>query len=100
MGWASNYIERLRAGETVSFRPRGHSMSPRIKSGQLCTVEPVAFADLAPGDVVLCRVGGHEYLHLVIGILSGSAEIGNNHGRVNGWAGPSRIFGRLVKVEP
>jgi hypothetical protein len=27
MGWASIYIARLRAGETVSFRPRGNSMT-------------------------------------------------------------------------
>ena len=35
MGWASGYIERLRAGETVSFRPRGHSMSPKIDHDML-----------------------------------------------------------------
>ena len=39
MGWASAYIEKLRGGEPVSFRPRGHSMSGKIDSGQLCTVE-------------------------------------------------------------
>jgi hypothetical protein len=49
MGWASNHIERLREGETVSFRPRGHSMSGKIESGQLCTVAPV--------DVVTLQVG-------------------------------------------
>jgi hypothetical protein len=26
MGWASHFIEKLRGGETVSFRPRGASM--------------------------------------------------------------------------
>ena len=41
MGWATAYIAKLKAGETVSFRPRGHSMSGKIESGQLCTVEPV-----------------------------------------------------------
>jgi hypothetical protein len=38
MGWAAAYIQKLRGGETVSFRPRGHSMSGKIESGQLCTV--------------------------------------------------------------
>lgn len=38
MGWASRYIELLRSGQAVSFRPRGQSMTGRIESGQLCTV--------------------------------------------------------------
>jgi hypothetical protein len=62
MGWASGYITKLQAGETVSFRPRGNSMSPRIESGQLCTVVPVDAGTLAAGDIVLCKVRGNEYL--------------------------------------
>ena len=41
MGWASQYIEKLKNNETVSFRPRGHSMKGKIDSGQLCTVAPI-----------------------------------------------------------
>src|SRR4051794_29593723 len=63
MGWASGHIERLRNGETVSFRPRGHSMSGKIESGQLCTVAPVKPAGLRVGDIVLCKANGREYLH-------------------------------------
>jgi len=62
MGWASQHIQRLAAGETVTFRPRGHAMSPRIKSGQLCTVAPVDVVTLCADDIVLCRVRGNEYL--------------------------------------
>jgi hypothetical protein len=63
MDRAKRYIERLLAGETVSFRPGGHSMTGRISSGQLCTVAPVEdYATLAVGDIVLCRVHGNEYL--------------------------------------
>ena len=100
MGWASRHIEQLRAGRTVSFRPRGNSMTPRIKSGQLCTVEPVDPATLAVGDVVLCKVAGTEYLHIVKALAGGRFQIGNNHGKINGWIGPQAIFGRLVRVEP
>jgi hypothetical protein len=64
VGWATHFIERLKSGETVSFRPRGHSMTPKIKSGQLCTVAPCDPASLRVGDIVLCKVGGAEYLHL------------------------------------
>jgi hypothetical protein len=41
MGWASRYIKKLLARESVSFRPHGHSMTGRIESGQLCTVVPI-----------------------------------------------------------
>jgi hypothetical protein len=65
MGWASEYIARLQNGETVQFRPRGNSMQGKIESGQLCTVEPVVPATLEAGDIVLCKVNGKQYLHLV-----------------------------------
>lgn len=100
MGWASGYITKLQAGETVSFRPRGHSMSPRIDSGQLCTVEPVDPTTLRTGDIVLCKVRGAEYLHIVKAIQDGRFQIGNNRGFINGWVGSSAIFGKLTKVEP
>ena len=99
MGWASGYIERLRKGETVAFRPRGNSMSPKIASGDLCTVEPIDPEQLRAGDIVLCRVRGAEYLHFVKAIQGERFQIGNNRGGINGWIGANGIFGRLVRVE-
>lgn len=99
MGWATHYIEKLENGEPVSFRPRGHSMRGKIESGQLCTVAPVDPKQLAVGDIVLCRVRGAEYLHLVKAIEGDRYQIGNNRGRINGWIGPNTIFGRLSHVE-
>lgn len=99
MGWAAAYIGKLREGETVSFRPRGHSMKGKIESGQLCTVEPVDAAELAVGDIVLCKVHGQEYLHLIKAIQGERFQIGNNRGRINGWISAIGIFGRLVRVE-
>lgn len=99
MGWAAGHIAKLQSGETVSFRPRGNSMSPRIKSGQLCTVEPVDPTTLQAGDIVLCRVRGMEYLHLVKAIQGDRLQIGNNRGHINGWIGKSAIFGKLMRVE-
>jgi hypothetical protein len=92
-------MTKLRNGETVAFRPRGNSMSPKIESGQLCTVEPVNPTDVRVGDVVLCKVRGAEYLHFVKAIQAGRFQIGNNRGGINGWIGASGIFGRLAKVE-
>jgi len=71
LGWATHHIDKLRAGETVSFRPRGSSMRGRIESGQLCTVEPIDAAALTVGDIVLCRVRGNDYLHIVKAIQVG-----------------------------
>lgn len=100
MSWASSHIARLQAGETVSFRPRGNSMRPRIESGSLVTVAPVDAATLERGDVVLCSVGGAQYLHLVNAIQGDRVQIANNHGHVNGWTPRTKIYGRLVSVAP
>ena len=99
MGWAAGHIAKLRAGETVSFRPRGNSMSGKVESGQLCTVEPVAVADLRVGDIVLCKVNGREYLHLIKAVQGERFQIGNNRGRINGWVSGGGIYGKCVRVE-
>ncbi len=102
MGWATHYIVKLKAGETVQFRPRGNSMQGKIESGQLVTVEPVAdHALLAVGDVVLCKVNGNEYLHLVKAISAGhkTFTIGNNRGHTNGTVGRACVYGRCTRIE-
>ena len=100
MGWATAYITKLKNGETVQFRPRGHSMRGKIESGQLCTVAPVEdHATLEKGDIVLCKVNGAEYLHLIKAIQGPRFQIGNNRGRINGWIGANAIFGVCVRIE-
>jgi hypothetical protein len=100
MGWATHLVARLQAGEAVRFRPRGDSMSGRIESGQLCTVVPVDPSDLDVGDIVLCKVRGSQYLHLIKAIRGGRFQIGNNRGRINGWISAASIYGRCIRVEP
>ena len=99
MGWALHYIEKLRNGETVSFRPRGNSMTGRIESGQLCTVVPAIAVSLEVGDIVLCKVNGSEYLHIIKAIQGERFQIGNNRGRINGWIGANAIYGKCVRIE-
>jgi hypothetical protein len=99
MGWATEHIVRLRHGQTVQFRPRGHSMKGKIESGQLCTVEPVDSASLKVGDIVLCKVNGRQYLHLIKAVQGSRFQIGNNRGRVNGWISAGSVYGRCVRVE-
>lgn len=98
-GWASNHIERLVAGETVQFRPRGNSMRGKVKSGALCTVAPVDAATLRKGDIVLCIVGRAQYLHLIKAVRGDQYQIGNNVGGINGWVTARSIYGRLIEVE-
>jgi hypothetical protein len=99
MGWATPYIAILQRGEAVQFRPRGNSMRGKIDSGQLCTVEPVDPTTLQVGDIVLCKVNGRQYLHLVKAIQGGRFQIGNNRGRINGWVSANCIYGKCVRVE-
>lgn len=100
MGWATGHIAKLKEGETVSFRPRGNSMSGKIESGQLCTVEPVDGLALNVGDIVLCKVNGQEYLHLIKAIQGERFQIGNNRGRINGWITANSIYGKCISIEP
>jgi hypothetical protein len=99
MGWATQYITALADGETVSFRPRGNSMKGKMESGQLCTVEPIGDSELEVGDIVLCKVNGNEYLHLIKAIQGDRYQIGNHRGRINGWVGRRSIYGRCIRVE-
>ena len=97
MAWADSYIEKLLLGQTVEFRPRGSSMSGRVESGQLCTVIPVTNF-LKKNDIVLCQVGGSQYLHLIKSVKNDRYQIGNNHGKINGWIGPDNIYGVLISA--
>jgi hypothetical protein len=74
-------------------------MTGRIESGQLCTVIPVDPEVLEVGDIVLCKVSGNEYLHIVKAIHDGRFQIGNNRGLINGWTGPDSIYGKCVRAE-
>ena len=74
-------------------------MRGRIESGQLCTVVPIDPATLEVGDIVLCKVKGYEYLHIVKAIQGGRFQIGNNRGLINGWIGANGIFGKCTRVE-
>jgi len=73
-------------------------MTGRIASGQLCSVVPLD-RDPQKGDIVLCRVRGHQYLHLVTAVRGDQYQISNNHGHVNGWTSRKNVFGILTKVE-
>lgn len=94
------YIARLRAGETVSFREGGNSMTPRIRHRQRCTYAPVnGPGDVKVGDMVFCKVGRSYFTHLVTAAKGDQYQISNNHGHVNGWVGLSSIYGKVIRIE-
>jgi len=92
---------RLAAGAVVQFRPTGSSMVPLIRSRQLVTVAPVDPKAVETGDIVLARVAGTVYLHLVSAVdrAKSRVQISNNRGRVNGWTGYERVFGICIAVD-
>lgn len=96
--WATPHIEKLQRGETAQFRPRGGSMAGKVESGQLVTVEPLTDQELTKGMIVLCKVSGNHYLHLIKATQGPRFQIGNNKGRINGWITRSGIYGICTKV--
>ena len=100
MSWADNYVTKLKLGESVSFRPRGDSMVPKIYSGQRVHLVPVG-ADtlLVPGDIVLCRVAGAQYLHMIKTMDGVRYQITNARGKINGWTTRDKIYGRVIEIE-
>ncbi|WP_224363505.1 hypothetical protein [Hyalangium versicolor] len=100
MGWATEALRALARGEQVTIRPRGGSMRGRIEDGQRVTLGPVDPATVQAGDVVLVRWKGGVLLHLVKEATGDRVLIGNNLGRVNGWARRQDVVARVVQVHP
>ncbi len=102
MGWADQYILSLELDDRVSFRPRGNSMQGKINSGALVTLIPPRVAPVV-GDIVLCKVKGKQYLHLVTALKSDGGkrlyQISNNKGHVNGWIRLEAIYGKVISIE-
>ncbi len=75
-------------------------MKGKVNDGALVTLEPCAPSSLAVGDIVLVRVHGTIYLHLIKAVNGERFLIGNNRGGTNGWVGGNCIYGRATKIEP
>lgn len=86
----------VQAGRRVKFEAKGHSMEPLVKNNEIVTVRPLD-RPLSVGDVVLARVRGHWYLHRVTALRQGQAQIGNNHGGINGWTSTKNVIGLLER---
>ena len=100
MNWATHAIEKLQQGETAQVRPHGHSMRGKVNDGDRVTLAPCDPDTLAVGDIVLVKVKGHVYLHLIKAKAKGRFLIGNNRGGINGWVGAHSIYGVATGIEP
>ena len=92
-------VEKLKAGQTCLVQGFGQSMTPILKSGQVCKVEPITEDTvLKKNDIVLCKVKGHIYLHKISAINGKRYQISNNHKHVNGWVGRDCLYGKVVEI--
>lgn len=98
MSWARFAMEKLVAGETVTVKPRGHSMRGKVESGDEVLLAPCHADQLQVGDIVLFRVAGNLYLHLIKAMDAHRVQIGNNLSKINGWTHKSKVFGVAVEI--
>ncbi len=98
--WKEIAIHTLKRGESVQVRPRGNSMTGLINDGDLVTLSPCDACGLNAGDIVLARVEGrrfrHVVLHKVVAIEQDRFLIGSNN-RLDGWVQAEAILGRVVQ---
>lgn len=91
--------DKLREGYTCRVVGIGNSMTPILKSRQAVMCDPVTEeTDLKKRDIVLCKVNGYYYLHLIWSIKGDQYLIGNNHGHANGWITRKNIFGKVTEI--
>lgn len=87
----------LQEGKTFETSEKGNSMTPRIKSGQKHVLAPCTLEKCEVGDIVFCKVHGRYFTHLVVAKNDDKgAQIGNNHGHINGWT--KQVFGKVIQV--
>lgn len=96
----SQTLQRLIEGQVlVDYREGGNSMVPIIASRQPITIHPVDPALVEVGDVVISRVHGRIFCHLISAIDNDRVQISNNRGHVNGWTSRSKVYGIVTHVE-
>ena len=74
-------------------------MRGRIESGQLVTISPITADAVKIDDVVFIRWKGNYILHIVKDVGEAGFLIGNNIGKINGWANRNDVLGVVTAVE-
>src|SRR5438094_6209096 len=103
IGRAQAGLQRLALGgrERPHIDRRSHAnkyqaFPPILAGTALVTIAPYGDAEPEVNDVVLVKVRGREYLHLIKARQDARYLIGNNRGGLNGWVGRGAIFGRAT----
>ncbi len=78
-------------------------MKGKVNDRDLVTLEPCNSEDLEQEDIVLVRVKGNVYLHLIKAIKQVKDKkrflIGNNRGGINGWVNANAIYGIATQIK-
>ena len=92
--------DHLRAGETCKMIGICTSMIPILQSRQAVICTPATESTvLEKKNIVLCKVNGHYYLHLIHAIGPDCrCLIGNNHRHMNGWTSRNQIYGKVIEI--
>lgn len=92
-------LDALARGETlVNYREGGNSMKPLILHRQPVTIAPVNPSLVEKGDIVIAKVHGRVFCHLVTALEGDRVQISNNHGHINGWTTRDHIYGIVTHV--
>lgn len=98
--WANAAIRELQAGRQARLKPRGHSMKPKVCDGDEVLLDPSV--EPRVGDVVLVKVSGRDFLHLIRGERRTKRTlqflIGNNRGGTNGWTSARNVYGVAIEI--
>lgn len=74
-------------------------MTPIIYSNQPVTLQPIVdHTKLRKKDIVLVKVKGNIYTHLISAVAKDKVQISNNHGRVNGWTPYKNVYGIVTAI--
>jgi hypothetical protein len=82
----------------VPTRPCGACTSDDSSECDTCDGDRT-IPNLCVEDIVLVKVRGTVYLHLIKAIQGRRYQIGNNRGHINGWVGRDAVYGVAVSVD-
>lgn len=101
--WATTAATQLLNGETIQIKPPGGSMTGRINNGDTVVLAPCTVIELKTDDIVLVRIRGRRYQHIVLHqILQCDGQrflIGSFQGRIDGWVQANDIFGKAIEIK-
>jgi SOS-response transcriptional repressor LexA len=97
-GWATPYIAKLKQDGKVQLKVYGTAMIPLLAPGDQVILRIITNNEVYPGDIVLCRVNGRDYLHKIASVRLDRYQIADNKDFIKGWVTLSGIFGKCVKI--